>query len=150
MGRRQKQKARGGRWESKGARPLFLSFHPPAIFKSNCILFSLPVRAQKSKKREAIDRSWQLQRIITGALKNLHTENFEIKQSIWLATCYFFRRSLSIKKVVGRYLVRGSIFRLPFLLFHRLRIYTSIFREFVFLMRPTLDVGLFLYVCWWV
>ena len=36
-----KKKACGGRWERKGARPLFLSFHPPANFNANSILCSM-------------------------------------------------------------------------------------------------------------
>ena len=51
--------------------------------------------------------------------KFAYRELWDIK-AINLIGCYFFRRSLSIKKVVCRYSVRGSIF-LSFLFFHRLR-----------------------------
>lgn len=52
-----KKKARGERWERKGERPLFLSFHPPANFNVREFhsLFVVAVRAQMSQKREAID-----------------------------------------------------------------------------------------------
>lgn len=83
-----------------------------------------------TRKSEAIDNydifHWSLKKFAYRELWD---------KAINLIGCYLFRRSHSIKKVAGRYLVRGFIF-LSFLLFHRLRI-TSILRELVCLKRPT-------------